>query len=48
MGIDKARLFMKTIALLYNDEVGETFLKYCTNEDIIRKIKNNQSNNVKE
>ena len=48
VGIDKDRLFMKTIALLYVDEVGETVLKYCTNEDMKRKININQPNNVKE
>lgn len=47
VGIDKARLFMKTIALIYVDEVGEAVLKYCTNDDILKKINSNQPNNVK-
>ena len=41
IGIDRARLFMKTVALIYNKEIGEAVLKYCTNEEILKKINNN-------
>ena len=41
-------ILMNNISLLYTDEVGETVLKYCTDEDMKRKININQPNNVKE
>ena len=47
VGLDRARLFMKTISLLYVDEVGEYVLKYCANKDILKKINSNHPNNVK-
>lgn len=44
VGIDKARLFKKTVALIYSKEIGEAVLKYCTNRKILNKINYNLGN----
>lgn len=37
VSIDRARLFKKTIFLIYNEEIGNAIFKYCKNGYVLKK-----------
>ncbi len=38
VGIETARFFMKTISLVYVDDIGDDILRYCTNEKLLHEL----------